>query len=352
MPSAIAIANKVLNDAERDSQEEVLKSFPQRLVFEATNRCNLRCAMCGQSHRDFKGVDLSLNHFCKTRSFWGTAHDISLFGWGEPLLNPHLMDFFDMLSLYGANLFILTNGLLVTKEMARRWVLGRLAYLNFSVDGVTPETYNAIRKGSDFSRVISNIEQVVTVKREMKSAKPYLRMVFVGMRRNIEELPAFVEMAAHLGMDEAKMVYMIAYGKEMESEILFHHKELTNDILAQAEGKARALGIRLTLPDRFSLDDTPPPPRKPCYRPWEEFFVQSDGKVRLCMLSHEVIGDLAAEKAEDIWNNERFRLFRKTVNGERPLNTCMRCPQYSEMDVNRIESFLQTDTVLPGEKNA
>lgn len=347
MPKAIAIANKILNDIERDSQEEVLKSLPQRLVLEVTNRCNLRCAMCGQSHRDFHGTDLSIEHFCNTWPLWETVHDVSLFGWGEPLLNPNLMNFFDAFWDYKTNVFILTNGLLITPEMAEAWVLGGLTYLNFSLDGATAETYKAIRKGSDFNKVLRNIGGVVKTKRELKASNPYLRMVFVGMRHNIQEFPYFVELASLMGMDEVKLVYMIAYGNEMESEILFYHKELTNNILVRAEEKAKRLGIRLTLPDRFSIEDAHPLPRKPCCRPWEELFVQSDGKVRLCMLSEETMGDLSTEKVTDIWNNEKFRLFRRTINTA-PIGTCARCPQYKEMDVNRIESFLQIDRKLPG----
>lgn len=357
MPTKIAEENKKLNDSERDSQITILKSMPQRIVFETTNRCNLRCQMCGQSHRKFTGIDMSVETFKKTEPFWPAVYDVSLFGWGEPLLNAHLGGFFDMIIAHKPRVFVLTNGLLLKDNMIERFVKGGLAFLNFSFDGVTAETYNKIRRGSDFNKVLSNIKKVVEVKRREKKDTPYLRMVFVGMAQNIKELPRFVELAAELGMDEAKMVYMIAYGEDMKEEALFYHKELTNNMLDEAERRAKELGIKLNIPDRFTIsnDDaksTVSEKHKFCCRPWEELFVQSDGKVRLCMLSKEIMGDLHKEDVIDIWNNERFQFFREWVNSKTPPGTCAHCPQYREMNINDIDAFVQVATELPGTEEA
>lgn len=350
MPTDIARLNKQLNDSELFSQAVILKSRPQRIVFEVTNRCNLRCKMCGQSYRKFTGVDMSMETFNKTSPFWETAYDVSLFGWGEPLLNQNMGKFFDAISFYKPRIFILTNGMLLTDELIQKFVKGGLAFLNFSFDGTTPSTYNNIRRGSDFDTVLTNIKKVVKLKQAMGTSTPYTRMVFVGMRENIEEFPRFVELAAELGMDEAKMVHMIAYGKEMEDQVLYYYKELTNRILEESEEKAKELHIKLNIPDRFNLnnDKVEKIIHKSCPRPWEELFVQSDGKVRLCMLSKEIMGDVNKESVVDIWNNDRFQYFRELVNSKEPSATCMHCPQYKEMNVNNPNAFIQTDTELPG----
>ena len=164
-----------------------------------------------------------------------------------------------------------------------------------------------------------------------------------------------MDLAADLGMDEAKMVHMIAYGQDMVGEILFDHKELTNAVLDEAQRRAEARGIRLTIPDRFDLSGGPAPAaaaglHKKCPRPWEELFVQSDGKVRLCMLSKDVMGDLNTQEAADIWNNDKFQKVRATINTPRAMSTCANCPQYKEMNVNDRGAFIQVATQLPGTK--
>lgn len=350
MPAKIAELNKQLNDSELFNQDVILKSMPQRIVFEVTNRCNLRCKMCGQSYRKFTGVDMSMETFNKTSPFWETTHDVSLFGWGEPLLNQNLGRFFDAISFYKPRIFILTNGMLLTDELIEKFVKGGLAFLNFSFDGTTPSTYNKIRRGSDFNTVLTNIKKVVSLKKAMGTSTPYTRMVFVGMRENIEEFPRFVELAAELGMDEAKMVHMIAYGKEMENQVLYYYKGLTNSMLGEAKKKAKDLNIRLNIPESFNLNGTEVEKviHKSCPRPWEEFFVQSDGKIRLCMLSKEIMGDVNKESVIDIWNNDRFQYFRSKVNSKNPPSTCVHCPQYKEMNINDEGAFIQIDTELPG----
>jgi MoaA/NifB/PqqE/SkfB family radical SAM enzyme len=356
MPSQKAVDNKALNDLELAEERVILSSRPQRLVFETTNRCNLRCAMCGQSHRDFVGRDLQPEVFERTEPYWDTTHDASLFGWGEPLMNKNLGRYFDQLAPRGPRIFVLTNAMLLKQEMIDRFLAGGLAFLNFSVDGAKAETYNRIRRGADFDTVIGNIRKVVAKKRELGVTHPHLRMVFVGMRSNVEEFPDFVDLAASLGMDEAKMVHMIAYGKEMVDEILFDHKELTNSVLDEAERRAAGHGIRLAIPDRFDLSGgsahlAKAPEEalhKKCPRPWEEIFVQSDGRVRLCMLSKDIMGDLTTQGVEDIWNNEKFQKVRATINTPDAFSTCAKCPQYKEMNVNDRAAFIQVETALPG----
>ncbi|MFH2058549.1 MAG: radical SAM protein [Pseudomonadota bacterium] len=352
MPGRLAEENKLLNDAERNQQLKVLKSFPQRVVFETTNRCNLRCQMCGQSHRNFVGNDLPMEVFKKTEKLWDKVFDVSLFGWGEPLLNKNLIIYFDLIRKLDPRIFILTNGTLLTHEISLSLIEGKLDYLNFSIDGATPDTYKKIRRGADFEEVINNIKVFVDLKNKSRMNFPYLRSVFVGMRQNIKELPDFVRLSARLGMDEAKMVYMIAYGESMEDQVLFYHKEMTNSILDEAKKVAVQEGIKLNLPDSFDLDLNSNDKKKGlkhklCFRPWEEMFVQSDGKVRLCMLSNEIIGDLKTDDIDAIWNNDKYQFFRETVNGKKPEGTCSSCPQYSEMNVNDIRAFIQTDTQLP-----
>jgi len=351
MPTTIAIQNKRLNDAEKLSGKLILKSLPQRLCIESSNACNLRCEMCGQSLRDFKRLNLSYEDFIKTKPFWKTAYDVSLFGWGEPLVNPNLKIFFNEVIEFKPRIFILTNGLLLNKELAQNFVDKELAFLNFSFDAAKKSTYNRIRKGSDYDTVIKNIKTSVNLRKKSGKKFPYLRMVFVGMKDNIDEFVDFVRLAKRLGMDEAKMVHMIAYSSKTQDQILFYQQEKTNEILKKAKEVAQKIGIKLTIPDLFDLTGKIPAiPHKPCYRAWEEMFISSDGKARLCMLSPDIMGDLKKEKITDIWNNQKYQLARKTINSRSPLSLCANCPQYREMNVNRIESFLQCKTVLPGEK--
>lgn len=337
--------NKELNEKEKKEGLLILKSKPQRVVFEITNRCNLKCKMCAQSSRKFEYKDLDMNIVKKVEHLIPYTTDVSLFGWGEPLVHKRFLDIFDITTKYPTNIFVLTNGLLLTEDVARHLISKGLRYLNFSVDGAVKETYNKIRRGSDFDKVIANIRTIVKIKKELGKKYPYLRMVFTATRHNIKEFPDFLKLAASLGMNEVKLLYAIAYHEDLVKDSLFFHKELTNKVFDESENIAKKLGLKLTLPDRFS--DKKTTFHKPCYRPWEEIYVQCDGTLRACCFNDELMGDLNKESFEDIWNNEKFQEFRKRINSSSPPETCKNCQHFRHIDVNKLESHVGTSVKVP-----
>lgn len=188
------------------------------------------------------------------------------------------------------------------------------------------------------------------MKEEYGTKLPYVRLVFVAMRRNIGELPKFVELGARLGMDEVKAVYLIVYHEKFRRESLVYHQKLANDIFGETEERARELGMKLTLPDGFNQKDIPSENifRKPCYRPWEEFFIQSDGRVRGCNFSNDIMGDLNSQKFEEIWNGEHFQWYRRAVNSSQPPLDCQDCQHFRHINVNNINAHIKIATEIPG----
>jgi len=342
----LKLENKKLNDEEKNAGLLVLKSKPQRIVFEVTNRCNLRCEMCAQSSRKFIYEDLDLKIVNKMEQFIPYTTDVSLFGWGEPLLHKGFLKIFDVVTKYPTDVFVLTNGLALTKSMSEHMISKGLKYLNFSVDGATAATYNKIRRGSDFNEVLINIRSAVRIKTELNKKDPYLRLVFTATEKNINEFPDFLRLASSLGMDEVKLLYAIAYDKKMIKNSLFFHQEVTNKVFDEAEKVAKKLGIKLTLPDRFSKTSKTTF-HKPCFRPWEEVYIQCDGTIRACCFNDKIMGDLNKEKFEDIWNNKEFQNFRKTINSKNPCEGCKNCQHYRHIDVNKLESHLGTSVKVP-----
>lgn len=74
-------------------------------------------------------------------------------------------------------------------------------------------------------------------------------------------------------------------------------------------------------------------PRYLCQKPWTDLANFSvDGRMDVCCIatgaSQErfALGNAFAQEFRDIWNGERAREFRRTVNGPAPLPPCARCP--------------------------
>ena len=249
MPCERAKENKKLNDKEYNNKDIVLKSYPQRLVLETTSGCNLNCIHCARSSTDFKVSNMSTQLLRKhLSSFLPKAHDISLFSWGEPLVNQELAAIYNWANT-SPDIFILTNGLDFGPKECQTYIRQGLKYLNFSVDGASEETYNNIRKGSNFKTVIKNIENAVKFKKH--SLSPHIRLVMVIMRNNVSELPALVLLGHSLGVDEIKAVHLAAYNEDMKKQCLFYHQDIANHYLDKARDIASDVGIKVTFPDNF-----------------------------------------------------------------------------------------------------
>jgi radical SAM protein with 4Fe4S-binding SPASM domain len=337
MPSQ---TNQALNDREREAQLTVLESRPQRIVLEMTNKCNLRCVMCAISYNTFNNTTLDMELFEKVWPFIETAREVALFGYGEPLVNPHFKTIFERCAAVpGLTTYFTTNGTLLDK-VAESVVRHDLTYLGISTDGATPETYSRIRRGGRLEKVIENIQLVNHWKQELGKQGPYMRFAFVGMRDNIAEFPLLVDLAAELKMQEVKFTYLVAHTEDMREQVLWYHQDLTRKVLAEAREKAERYGINLNTQPAIGLD-TSTDFHRPCHLGWEDLFVGSDAKVRPCMISNDVLGDLRKESLEEVWNNEKFRAFRASVNSSCPPSDCKNCWQVRHMNVNREEAHVR-----------
>src|SRR5690606_2201860 len=95
-----------------------------------------------------------------------------------------------------------SNLTLLGAQRAQRCVSSGLAELHVSLDGATAKTYEAIRTRARYGRVVGNLEQLIDTRRALDSALPKIAIVFVVMRRNLDELPELVRQAAGWGVEE------------------------------------------------------------------------------------------------------------------------------------------------------
>jgi len=172
--------------------------FPARLILESTNLCNLHCPSCmtGQGIRSERGrmefdlfkkiVDELVDH---PETFF-----MSLQGGGEPLLHPGLFDFLAYLheKKPGIRSQLSCNGTLLTEEKSVQLLESGLVEIFFSVDGATRETFETLRAGADFEKVLANINRFLELKKEL--ASPVITGVcMVRQKANEAEIPAFEE---------------------------------------------------------------------------------------------------------------------------------------------------------------
>lgn len=321
--------------------------LPRELQVEITGACNLRCRMCLVRYRpalDRRTGSLSLEAFTQLVDALAPGSTITLQGLGEPLLAPHLFEMVAYATARGCRVGFNTNGTLLTRARAARLVKAGLAWLHVSVDGATAATYEAIRDGACFATVAANVRGLVEVKRALGAEAPELSIVFVAMRRNVRELPALARLVGAWGVGKLRVQNLShsfsdtdPAGSYREIRDFAAREALWTDaaelaaIFEDARRVATEAGVELRLP-RLEAAPAPAADAPGCDWPWRSAYVTHTGRVQPCCMlmggDRAVLGDLAHERFEAIWNGAPYRAFRAALHTASPPEVCRGCAMY------------------------
>ncbi len=202
---------------------------PLTLHLELTDSCNLRCRHCsaGQLPRNERMLTLEeLEGLFRSMKQIGTFR-LGLTG-GEPLLRDDLMEIIDLAVKYRLSPCLTTNGLLLTKETAEELGKRKLAWLNISLEGATPQTHDYIRGKGTFNQVLEKIAMISKFCR--------FSLAFTLMKTNYHESRACAKLAKQVGAGAAvfRPLYPIGTANQ-HSELMLsfsEYLEALNDLAA------------------------------------------------------------------------------------------------------------------------
>lgn len=327
----------IVNRLERRQGASKILSGPLRIDIIPTYRCNLRCVGC--VHYQSEGPkDLDLDLF--SRILNETAANTIQYKFcsiGEPFMNRHVPEMMAMAAKRGVGFLLVTNGTLVTPELADHLVSNtRTDVLTFSVDGATAETCEGLRRGLKFEKLLGGINSVVEAKRRHGKTRPVVQANFVAMRDNSPELPDLIRLAAKIGIDDVNVNYLTIEGETDKDNSLFEQPSLQKEIFAAARAASIETGVALHLPP--DLDDGTW--RNKCFFPWDTMIIDTDGTARLCYFSwEETIGNVVTDGGvRAVWNNAILQKVRETIESDRPFyrycSDCGRRVGFSQMAAN------------------
>lgn len=333
--------NTALNIEEMESGETILSSYPRRLVFELTNACNLNCMMCGRNAADFKLTAFDMGIFRSFVPLLDTVEEVTLMGWGEPTIHPHFTDMLQIINEHSARKYFCTNGMALDKikESIFKYNVDVFAV---SLDGATDATNSRIRRGSDINRICGNLREIVQEKKNKGLKYPWINFVFCAMKSNIHELPDLVRLAADIGLEEVKVVYLTVFNNELMCESLWGCDELIRATFGEALRIGEESGVILKLPHYIGEDPAGDNLHKDCFVSWRDFFLGSDGYVRPCMSTTRKFFKYDPDKPfMETWNAKEYQDFRAAVNTPSMDKPCTRCYQSSHCNWNKRSSFIQ-----------
>jgi radical SAM protein with 4Fe4S-binding SPASM domain len=331
---------------------------------DVTNQCNLRCVMCYFSDERVykrKREDISVADFIRTAEqvFPLCAHVSLSFG-TEPLLHRQFGELLAITQRYCVpSVGITTNGLLLNENLINQMIQSGLHHIAISVDAATKQTYEKVRVGASFEKLLATIQALSDAKERLGSVIPRIQLNFVLMRSNIEELPSFVRLAHQLRACSVGTIHMVPYeNTHTREESLWRHKALCNRMLDEARSLAAEYQIEAFFPENFQ--DAPTLSlvtgngrfylghlheeefaKACCQFPWHFIGIDPYGYVVPCgwWYAEEPMGNIRTESFEAIWNNERYRALRAEHLGGALRATCASCTVAGLGNVNNPNAF-------------
>ncbi len=169
------------------------------------NKCNIECIMCDHPTK-FKKNPIILDHqVLISRVDFSNFNDIIIQG-GEPLSIRESRYFIKYLVQHKYKFIILSNGLLINKHIAKNIVLGANKII-ISLNAATPDMHRRVNIGSDFKKVLDNIQLLRNYRKEFSSNLTIIGRMTITVPA-IEEIPLFIENYSNYGFDEINFGYV------------------------------------------------------------------------------------------------------------------------------------------------
>jgi radical SAM protein with 4Fe4S-binding SPASM domain len=272
---------------------------------------------------------------------------------GEPFLYRDIINVLRYLKQNRLTTTIVTNGLRLA-DTAQELVQMQLEGLLVSLDG-TEHVHNEIR-GWDkcYKRLMEGVAELRREKERKKSILPYIAFLITISKDNVHELPEVFKIAETAGADLVVCYYSWFTNPEIGRQHVQIMQERLHTTPAAWNGyvlpvdkiDARAVQKSVSaiqsqswkfkyffIPD-LGVEQIPIYYEDPselfgyakCVSPWLVAEIMPNGDATTCRDYPDYItGNIAKESILNIWNNDRYRLFRNTLKEEGSLPICSRC---------------------------
>ncbi len=319
---------------------------PVCLYLEVTNRCNLLCTTCPRTYVELEPpADMSWDLFRRIVDQVPEVARAVMHGVGEPMLVRNLPKMVRYLKDRGVYVLFNTNGTVLNEKNGRALVDAGLDELRVSLDASNAKSYLKVRGKDYFNRILKNVKAFRAMQEREGHARPRVSAWLTGLKETVEELPAFVRIAAEIGVKEVYLQRLVFFdhdtvGLARPDQALF--EQMAKDeahYLEEAESVAKSLGLTFSASGAASepgmslakkRDDNP---WSLCRRPWTVMYFTANGRALPCCIApfsqhgyeNYTLGDATQESLREIWNGPRYQSFREGLLSDTPPQACANC---------------------------
>jgi MoaA/NifB/PqqE/SkfB family radical SAM enzyme len=319
---------------------------PVCLYLETTNRCNLLCTTCPRTYKELEPpADMSWELFTSIVDQVPNLQRAVLHGVGEPMLVKNLPKMVRYLKDRGTYVLFNTNGTVLNERNGRALIEAGLDELRVSLDAATAKSFVAVRGKDYFRRILRNVRAFRELQDREGAERPRVSAWLTGLKETIAELPAFVKVAAEIGVKEVYLQRLVffdrdAIGLARRDQALY--EQMNRDeaaYLQEAEALAKTYGMT------FSASGAASEPGMSlkrgndashwslCRRPWTVMYITANGRALPCCIApfsqhgyeNYTLGDATQLTLREIWNGPAYRSFREALLSNEPPRACASC---------------------------
>lgn len=218
------------SDIKKVDRTKEAEGFPEVILIDNCNCCNLRCTMCDHQnmtkYRPFGIMDIKLyRKIIDEIALENPAARVWEIFFGDPFLCPDM----DVRIKYAKDkglkdVVLNSNGMLMTETKARAYIEVGLDAMYIGIDAAAEETYSKIRVGGDFETVKKNVLGYQELLSKYGNPGQKLFVQFVVSDINEAEIESFKSFWAQKGVN-VKIRPKISWAGLVGAENLRDNKE-------------------------------------------------------------------------------------------------------------------------------
>ncbi len=336
-------------------------SFDFFVQWHLTERCNLNCRHCYQDGTFSREMSLSeigqgIEEVGKMLQAWSEAYEISFtpsfnVTGGEPLLRTDLFEILEIMGRKGFERYLLSNGILISRERATRLADLGMEGVQISLEG-PEEIHDSIRGQGSFSGSLQGIAHLISV-----GLPVTLNMTLSDL--NAGSISEMMELSKSLGVRGLGFSRLVPSGKG--TGLLSHSlsRERVRDLYRQifsckSDGLNILSGDPLTsqMNTLIETEDLGDAPLGGCAAGVSGFTILPDGTITPCRRLPVPIGNIRKDSLRELWVTspvleslrDRSQYQGKCVSCKRWAN-CRGCRAiaYAYSQLKGEENFLDED---------
>ena len=158
---------------------------------EVSTYSALECRVCPRHIFGERWIfqNMSMETFEKISRYFHLTRWVSFYGWGDPMENEHLFSMIRLAKEKGCLTGLSTNGTHLNDTLSGQLLSAGLDLMVVFLEAATHEIQETLVAGSDFKRIMEQVEGFVRLRNDRSFDTPKVKLSFPMTRMNMRELP-------------------------------------------------------------------------------------------------------------------------------------------------------------------